>query len=197
MSISYPISPPSTPAPVTQTWSIDRRTGVSQSPFTGVEQTVEFGFRKWKAVVTLPPMNKATASGWISFFTKLHGRRGTFFLGDADRKTPRGSVSGTVTINTATTIGDTIITIAGTTGFKEGDMIQIGSASASRLHMVVADQSGSSIQIEPAVKAVFAQSTPITYTNPVGIFRMDSDTLSWDTNVVSNYGISFSCTEVD
>ena len=75
--------------------------------------------------------------------------------------------------------------------------MQIGTGASSRLHMVVADQSGFNNTDRALVKASVAQGTTITYTNPKGIFRMDSNELMWDTNVVSAYGISFSCSEVD
>ena len=197
MTISYPLTMPTTPAFQTQNWSLQRAVGVSESPFTGVQQTVEFDYAKWKAVVQLPPQRRDTAQSWIAFLTKLHGRRGTFFLGDADQKTPRGSVSGTITIGTSASIGDTIITLSSNAGFKAGDMIQVGTGSASRLYMIVADQENANVQIEPKIKTAASAGTTVTYTNPVGIFRLDSNIVNWDTNQISIYGISFACSEAD
>tara|TARA_R100000773_G_C4220566_1_gene119282 strand:- start:733 stop:1329 length:597 start_codon:yes stop_codon:yes gene_type:complete len=198
MSITYPLTPPSSPQYVTQQWSIIRGVGISESPFTGVQQTVEFDLAKWKAVLSLPPMKRSQAHEWVSFLVKLHGRRGTFFLSDNDARAPQNSISGSVTVTNAASAGDIVLTLTGTTAFSAGDYVQIGTGSSSRLHMVVADQSGgSTIQIEPKLKSSVAQGTTITYTNPKGIFRMDSNELMWDTNAVSAYGISFSCSEVD
>ena len=204
MSITYPLTPPTSPGYVTQQWSILRGTGLSESPFTGVQQTVEFSYAKWKAVLSLPPMRRPQATAWVSFFAKLRGRRGTFLLGDADAKVPQinkitaGTINGDVTLGANADIGDTILTISGTTAFRAGDYIQLGSASSARLYMIVEDQGGgSTIQIEPKLKNAVSNDQTIVYTNPKGIFRMDANTQSWDTNVVSNYGISFSCTEVD
>ncbi len=204
MTVSYPLTMPSTPAFVSQQWSTIRGTGMSESPFTGGQQTVEFAYAKWKAVLTLPPMRRPQASAWTAFFAKLHGRRGTFLLGDQDAKVPQinkitaGTINGDVTLSSNADIGDTILNITGTTAFKAGDYIQLGSASSSRLYIVVEDQSGgSTIQVEPKLKSSATSGSTVTYDSPQGLFRMDSNELMWDTNAVSVYGISFSCTEAD
>ena len=204
MTVSYPLTMPSTPAFVSQQWSTIRGTGMSESPFTGGQQTVEFAYAKWKAVLTLPPMRRPQASAWTAFFAKLHGRRGTFLLGDQDAKVPQinkitaGTINGDVTLSSNADIGDTILNITGTTAFKAGDYIQLGSASSSRLYIVVEDQAGgSTIQVEPKLKASATSGSTVTYNSPQGLFRMDSNELMWDTNAVSVYGISFSCTEAD
>ena len=204
MTISYPLTMPSTPAFVSQQWSTIRGTGMSESPFTGGQQTVEFAYAKWKAVLTLPPMRRPTASAWTAFFAKLRGRSGTFLLGDQDAKVPQinkitaGTINGDVTLSSNADIGDTVLNISGTTAFKAGDYIQLGSASSSRLYIVVEDQAGgSTIQVEPKLKASATSGSTVTYNSPQGLFRMDSNELMWDTNAVSVYGISFSCTEAD
>ena len=198
MSINYPLTPPSSPGYTQQSWSLTRGVGISESPFTGVQQAVEFDYAKWKAVLSLPPMHRSTASAWISFLTKLHGRRGTFLLGDSDAKQPQNSISGTVTVNSNASVGATNLSISGTTAFKQGDYIQIGSASSSKLYLIVADQDGgSTVQIEPKLKTAAPNGTAVTYSNPKGIFRMDSNSASWETNNISKYGISFSCSEAD
>ena len=204
MTVSYPLTMPSTPAFVSQQWSTIRGTGMSESPFTGGQQTVEFAYAKWKAVLTLPPMRRPQASAWTAFFAKLHGRRGTFLLGDQDAKVPQinkisaGTINGDVTLSSNADIGDTILNITGTTAFKAGDYIQLGSASSSRLYIVVEDQSGgSTIQVEPKLKSSATSGSTVTYDSPQGLFRMDSNELMWVKNAVSVDGIYFSCTEAD
>lgn len=204
MTVSYPLTMPTTPAFVSQQWSTIRGTGMSESPFTGGQQTVEFAYAKWKAVLTLPPMRRPQASAWTAFFAKLHGRRGTFLLGDQDAKVPQinkitaGTITGSVTLSQNADIGDTVLNISGTTAFKAGDYIQLGSSSSARLYIVVEDQGGgSTIQVEPKLKTAASSGATVTYSSPQGLFRMDSNELMWDTNAVSVYGISFSCTEAD
>ena len=103
-----------------------------------------------------------------------------------------------MTLGANADIGDTVLTISGTTAFRAGDYIQLGSASSARLYMIVEDQGGgSTIQVEPKIKSAATSGSTVTYNSPQGLFRMDSNELMWDTNAVSVYGISFSCTESD
>ena len=134
----------------------------------------------------------------------LRGRRGTFLLGDQDAKVPQinkitaGTITGSVTLSSNADIGDTVLNISGTTAFKAGDYIQLGSSSSARLYLVVEDQGGgSTIQVEPKLKTAVTSGSTVTYDSPQGLFRMDSNELMWDTNAVSVYGISFSCSEAD
>ena len=56
-----------------------RGTGMSEIPFCGGQQTVEFCYAKWKAVMSSSLFNqRPQASAWTAFFAKLHGRRGAF-----------------------------------------------------------------------------------------------------------------------
>ena len=74
----------------------------------------------------------------------------------------------------------------------------MGSSSSARLYLVVEDQGGgSTIQVEPKLKTAVTSGSTVTYDSPQGLFRMDSNELMWDTNAVSVYGISFSCSEAD
>lgn len=56
---------------------------MSQSPFTGSEQTFEWPAEWWLADISLPPMARASAEAWNSFLLSLRGRSGTFYLGDS------------------------------------------------------------------------------------------------------------------
>ena len=65
MSITYPLTPP-TSQYVSQQWSILRGTGLSESPFTGVQQTVEFSYAKVESRSLSPSYEKV-------FYKLLHG----------------------------------------------------------------------------------------------------------------------------
>ena len=83
---------------------------------------------------------------------------------------------------------------------RKGDYIQLGNGSDAKLHQIVADANASgsgtaTLQIEPALKVAITSSTPCTIENTVGVWRMDSNDLDWDSNKASTYGFSFSCVE--
>lgn len=202
---SYPLSHPTDVGFTSTRFAMSRAVAVAQSPFTGSQQIQEHDMALWIATVSLPPMKRATAAKWLAFFMKLHGRKGTFLLGDADCKTAQGAISGIVTLNAAVAIGDydvALLTSLNSTSnvFKAGDYIQIGTGAASKLHMIVEDAStnGSgvaTVTVEPPIKTAASSGTTVTYSDAKGLFRMDANELGWDADYLSRFGVTFSCTE--
>lgn len=204
---SYPLTMPTSPSNFrTSEWRIVRSVAVSVSPFTMKSETADFGGAVWTTTVTLPPMLKADAGAWQVFFMQLHGRHGSFLLGDPDAKTIQGSATGTMSANGDHSVGAYTIQVDGlnasqTTGFKKGDYVQFGSGATSKLHMIVEDipttsSGGATLEIEPPLKTAVANDSVIVYDSAKAVMRMDTNELSWNADQVSTYGISFSCSEV-
>ncbi len=203
---SYPLTMPTNPSNFkTSEWRIVRSVAVSISPFTMVSETADFGGAVWTTTVTLPSMNRADVSAWQVFFMQLHGRHGTFYLGDPDSKTIQGGCTGTINVNGSHSVGAYSVAVENTPNstviFKKGDYIQFGSGATQKLYMVVTDctSNGSgqaTVEIEPPLKTALADDSAIVYSNTKAVMRMDSNELSWNADEVSVYGISFSCTEV-
>ena len=201
---SYPLSYPTSPNYSQSRFQLMRRTGITQSPFTGTQQTFSYEkFSMWQATLTLPPMKRVQAAKWQAFFLKLRGRVGTFELGDPDASSPQGAVAGTIRINNSGGYSAGVSTIAtdgytnsdSTVVFKAGDYIQVGTT----LHLIVNDATCSSgaanLDIEPALKGSVSDDATITYTNPKGVFRLDEDVSGWEANAASTYGFTFSASE--
>lgn len=205
MAPSYPLSLPTAPAFAKAKWGLNRRVAVSESPFTGNQQTYEFSYALWSATLSLPPMRRTQAAQWEAFMLKLRGQKGTFLLGNPDAKEPQGTVTGAITLSSAASVGDDSLSIQTTQNsevgiFKAGDYLQLGSAGTSKLYVVVDDATSNSsgvvgVNIEPEIKADVASGETVVYSNPKGVFRMTTSELGWDTNEVSTYGISFACIE--
>ena len=202
---SYPLTLPTSPSNfVTSEWRIIRTVAYSESPFTYGQQVAKYQGSVWQTTVTLPPMNRADAGAWQSFFMQLNGRFGTFLLGDPDGKTIQGSASTVISVNGDHSIGAFDVVVDGCTAssieFKKGDYVQFGSGASSKLHMIVADitsdgSGNATLQIEPPLKTALSDDDVVTYSNTKAVMRMDSNELGWNANNVSLYGISFSCTE--
>lgn len=202
---TYPLTVPSSPYYQKSTWALQRKTALSVSPFSGAQQIFEYDFALWSATMSLPPMLRSDAANWQAFILKLHGRKGTFLLGDPDARTPRGTISGGVTLGAGVAVGAYTIAISTSqnslaNAFRAGDYIQLGSAATSKLHMIVddvnTDSSGNAdINIEPAIKTSEASGGTVVYTNPKGLFRMESPMIDWDADEVSKYGITFDAME--
>jgi hypothetical protein len=197
---SYPLTMPTNVNFKTSNWSLLSTVAQTISPFTYAQTVHEFEGSVWQATLTLPPLNREQASEWQAFLTQLHGTKGTFLMGDPDAKTPRGAITNTIAVNGAHTVGafDVVIDGADTseTIFKKGDFVQFNSAGTSQLHMIVADitsdgSGNATLQIEPKLKVALSDDATITYSSPKGVFRLQSNEISWNANEVSVYGISF------
>jgi len=200
---SYPLTLPTATGIQTQRFALTRIVGVSQSPFTRQEQVIQHQGEYWSATVQLPPMLKDNASQWLAFLLQLRGRRGTFKLGDQDRKTIQGVATGTIRVNGASQTGNQValdgFAVSTNNVFKAGDYIQINSY----LYMVTEDvnSNGSGeadVKIEPSLRSgleTIADDDTVLYTNTTTLMRLDSNEVAWDTDQVSKYGISFACSE--
>jgi len=201
---SYPLTMPTTPNFVTSQWEIIKTVAVTQSPFTYASNVHEYDGAVWNTIVTLPALSRSQAGAWQSFYMQLHGRKGTFLLGDPDAKTIRGGATTTISVNGVHSVGAFDIVVdncnASTVVFKQGDYVQFGSGSSSKLHMIVSDVTSDSsgnatLPIEPPLKTALSDDAVITYSNTKAVMRMDSNDLGWKANKTSLYSFSFSCTE--
>jgi len=200
---SYPLTLPTVTGITTQNWGLNKTVAITQSPFTSQQQVYEHEGQQWRATFTLPAMKKNHASVWLAFLLSLRGVRGTFKIGDQDRKTIQGVATGTILVNGASQTGNQVALdgFANSTNnvFKAGDYIQIGSY----LYMVIEDvnSNGSgeaNVRIEPSLRSsieTINDNTTVIYTNTTTIMRLDTNFTNWDTDQVSKYGISFSCSE--
>ena len=200
---SYPLTFPTVSGIKTQRFALTRTVSVSASPFTGQEQVFQHEGEFWTTQITFPPMLKAKAAVVIAFLLQLRGRRGTFKIGDQDRKTIQGAATGTIRVNGASQTGNQVALdgFANSTSnvFKAGDYITIGSY----LYMVTEDVSSNAsgeadVKIEPALRQgieTITDDATVTYSNTTTIMRLDSNETGWDTDEVSKYGITLSASE--
>lgn len=101
---------------------------------------------------------------------------------------------------------DTTSSFTGT--IKKGDYLGITAGTATtanpvQLVMVVEDATKTdatpdrySVQIEPKLRSDLADNKYVIFQNPKGLFRLQANTVDWDADRASLYGISFSCIEV-
>ena len=200
---SYPLTFPTVSGVRTQRFALVRTVAVSSSPFTGQDQVVQHEGEYWTTQISFPPMLKDKAAQIIAFLLQLRGRRGTFSIGDQDRKTIQGVATGTIRVNGASQTGNQVALdgFANSTSnvFKAGDYIQIGSYLYMVTEDVTSNGSGeANVRIEPALRQgieTIADDATVVYSNTKTIMRLDSNETAWDTDQVSKYGISLSATE--
>jgi len=190
MAISYPLSPPSpfnlSRLSLTGVSAVSRNT----SPFTMQIQQYNWPGQAWLGSVDCPPMVRADAEAVIAFL--LAAQRGTFYFQDYANPTNRGGVTGTLTVATATA-NSTTLTYTNTGGsgsFALGDWIQISTS----LYKII-KVSGATLDVFPVLRSSYAASTPITYANAQGVFRLASGSTEWSIDLASIYGVNFSIIE--
>jgi hypothetical protein len=198
---TYPLTMPASPAPNRSSLRIIRVSALSQSPFSGRQQVVQWPSALWQAEISLPPMRRDKAGPWQAFILSLAGRTGTFLMGDPDAKTPRGTARSGVAVNGAGQTGN-VLNVRGmvNTTLLKGDYIQVGSGSTARLHMVVNDHGGgpggvTPLEIEPPLKFSPADGAAVVVVNAVGLWRMSASDPGWDSDAASIYGFTFACHE--
>ena len=194
MAISYPLAQPTTIGIEQIELRAVNAVAISSSPFTYKQQIVSHGGQRWEAAVTIPSVRRDLAAAWKSMLVALKGQTGTFYLGDPDYATPRGTVSAcTLTGNAGDETVD--VTMIGT--LLAGDYIQLGSTvdGTAKLHQVLQDQSGSgALEIWPKLRNTYSGAT-VTFNNPKGVFRLRENVTLWSINNASFYGISFEAVE--
>lgn len=179
MTISFPLTAPSTPKPQSVAFSQTNIVSVTRSPFTLVQQVQEFDGSGWLLSVNMPPMTRAEAAPWISFLTKLRGIRGTFYYGDTMLATPQGTAAGTPLVNGTSQTGFTLVTDGWDNSsaiLLEGDLIQIDDS----LYLITADATSdgsgnATLDIWPRLRS-HADNASIITSNTKGLWRLLSDT---------------------
>ena len=193
MAISYPLDTPTTVGFESIQLRAFNAVATSQSPFTYKQQVIAHTGQKWEASISIPSVLRDLAEPWVAFLTALKGQRGTFLLGDPLGATPRGTVSGTVTLTG--NAGDESVDVVMTGSLLAGDYIQLGGGSSAKLHKVLVDQTGSgTLEIWPALRTDYP-SANVTYTNAKGVFRLNQNVSSWQITNANSYGISFEAVE--
>ena len=199
----YPLSLPTSPGFRSIDFRLRRNIGVLQSPYTGHQQTQQWPFVKWAAVVTLPAMTKEQAGLWSTFFAQVQGRHGTFLLGNPGM---RSTLARDATVRRAASAGDFDLSVqfpAGTRGQAlAGEFVSINSGAAAQLYQITTtvdldSAARATIGIEPALKVDVTGATHVEFTNPRGVFRMLTNDLGWTATHATRSGFSFACEGVD
>lgn len=189
MAISYPLTPPSPFRVSRLSLSGFSASSRNVSPFTFQTQQYNWAGQAWSGQVECPPMTRADAEAVIGFL--LAAQRGTFYFQDYANTTPRGNVTGTLTVASASA-NTTTLGISGATGsFAVGDWLQISTS----LYKVVQVNSSSSVDLFPALRSSYAGGTAITYNNAQGIFRLSEPLTNWSIDTAKIYGIAFGIVE--
>lgn len=152
------------------------------SDTTGAEQTRVLGPPRWALQLVQPQaLTVANAARWQSLILQLRGRVNRLAAYDPLHRAPRGTLRGTLTLAAGVSIGDTTLSLSGSTGtILEGDMLQIGTGlGTSQLVMAVADGTHAGVTFEPPARVAFSSGVGVTWDHPRAYFRLSTDASSW------------------
>lgn len=207
MAITYPRAIPSAMKFQSATFRTNSVVGIAKSPFTGQEQAVAHQGKFWTADLSVSPMEAADARAVTAWFTSLNGREKTFLIGDPAGATAQGSASsapGTPVVNGASQTGSALICDGApnnaTDYLKEGDYVQLGTGSSSRLYMVLEDVSSDgsgnfTLNLWPNLRSSPGDDDALVVASAVGRFRLAQNITQWELSTVL-YGFSFQAIEV-
>lgn len=204
MSITYPLSVPTSGNYVNCRMAPMAVVTASYSPYTLHQQVQEFPGQAWSGEVGLAPMKRATAEQWIAFRLKLNGIRGTFLFGDPNSATPRGTNPVQPTVAGGSQTGN-VLRVNGYAPFATGvllagDYIQLSSGASARLHKILDDVDASSdgsaeVLIWPSLRESPANGGIVVTSSAKGVFRMVQNDMSWEVSGLRLYGVGFAFME--
>lgn len=120
---------PTSPNFSNSTFNLVRTIGTTTSPFTGKQKTQEYDSVYWLAELTLPPMKRATATEWQSFFLELNGQANNFQLGDPSALTNTGTYSTSYLVGDKR-VNNTSVTLSFATSTITADASTFANATA-------------------------------------------------------------------
>ncbi len=204
MAITFPRALPETGVLTTATIGMLDAVGVGESPFTFSQEVFEHPGKRWEMQVQVARMLRPQAERWVAWLASLRGRRGTFLMGDPLGATPRGAATGVPLVKGAGQTGGTLLTdgwTINTTGILlEGDWIQLGSGSSSRLHKVLQDADSdaggnATLELWPGPRTAPADNAALVVSNTQGVWRLKNNLRKYDLSAAVIFGIGFDCME--
>lgn len=199
MTIAYPLGWPAGIVPNDMTMRPRVLVAGVEMEFTGAVQTVKWQGAWFEFEATFPPLEEDDHERMAAFKLSLHGRHGTFLVGDLSKKR-RGTPTGMPVVRGAGIVGSTLPTrgwVPGSTGnLRQGDYVQLGAGLLARLHRVLslsvdADGAGEAdCDVFPPVHGgqALTDGQAVTVDSPVGLFRLASNEMAWRAQLARQYG---------
>lgn len=203
MTISYPLTPPSSPSTREVAISIMHSVAISSSPWSFSQQVQDWGGQILRMEVSLPQLSFEEAMDWEAFLMALRGQKGTFYFGlnSGVYPAPRGTVSGIPVVNGAGQTGN-VLNVGGFTPsesnvLKAGDWFELNNRLYRNLKDVNSDGSGNAtLDISPRLRIATSNGEALNFTEPKGLWRLDkNDNPILDVSVNKYHALSFSAIE--
>ena len=200
-----PISMPSRPGFSSRRWGVVANTQVFISPISKAIQTNALTGDRWSGSYQLPPIkDESIKAEWETFFAKLSGRSGRFYVTPPFRSTPRGAGSGTPVVNGASQTGTSLVlsvpdALNVNNWLMKGDYIELPGTSQLCVVLENANTNGSgavTLSIAPALRASPTNGGAVRVQSPRALCMLVDDESVWDVSKFGLFEFSFSFFEV-
>lgn len=202
MSISYPLTLPTSLGIEKFSWTCFNAVGMMRSTFSMQSQAQAHSGQLWAAQVDVGlAVDPKKAAPWQAFLASLMGPTYTFLMGDPNRTAPLGTPAGSPNVILSGQTGNGIGTRGWTPNavnvLKAGDYIQIGQRLYMNLQNVSADALGNlNLDLWPRLRESPTIGTTIVTSNCVGLFRLaDSEVKLHERDRELVYSITFNAVE--
>ncbi len=194
---------PSTLSVASMSWGQKRRDVNNQSLFGS--QAIELSGPLWLTDISAIRGDDAYASAWKALLMKLQGKVNQLSMWDHMRPAPLGTMRGTLTLNSAASMGAVALSVTGGAGqagttLKQGDYLQLGSGITQQVVMVLDDATadGSGVIVvntQPPLRNAFSGGASVVWDKASALFRAQNNDLMWDYSGTSVSGFSLSLQE--
>ncbi len=208
MAITYPLTPPAITGigPQDIVMRMTNVVGETESPFTLNQQIQQWPGDEFQVDANLPPLPLAQGEQWTAFLLSLFGKVGTCLMGDYNRRTPQGPMSGSPVVSGTNLNGLNVLNVRGAAAgianwAVAGDYVQVTSAGGpQRMYKVLqnasTDGSGNvTLQIRPNLRETLVDGLTIVTTNCACLMRLRENPTEWKIDRNRVYGISFKMKE--
>lgn len=184
------------------TWAQQRNDVEFRSGFGA--QAVELAGPLWSVTLEAVSGREADSGGWQALGMQLRGRTNQLALWNHARPVPRGTMRGTMALNSDAAQGATTLSIVATgeasKTLLQGDLLGIGINLTQQVVMVVADATSDasgiiSATIEPPLRNAFLSGETVTWNKPKVLFRRADSRFSWNTHASVTEGFTLDLVE--
>ena len=194
MAFTYPIQMPlrSDGRTVVQSYNLQmvNKIGVTESPFTFKQQIQDYNAMRWELTFTTAPLYGADAKNFRGFLNSLKGRLGMFYFPIPQSGVTYGTngsqFEGADTLKLNTNNQTTNPLVAGTY-----------LSQSNRLYMALEDYADTNtpINVTPNLRSAIGNANTIYANNPIGTFRLSSNTSEFAVDVTEGHSFTVACEE--
>lgn len=151
---------------------------VSASPFGGSEQAIDLLNDRWLLSCDFPAGQRIDGAWREAFIGSLRGNTNSVYLYHFERKAPRGTMRGTLTLAANAAQGASILSVTGGVGqalttLRTGDMIGVGGLLLMVASNCTANSSGViTVPITNRLRVAQSSGAAVTWDKPTALFRL-------------------------